>query len=104
MSLIKCSECGTDVSSLAAACPRCAAPIANQAAARAVGQSVTTTELTSKALKKQALLATMTACIGVVLLVAAEPASGTGAIGGLMAFGGLVWFIATRLRTWWHHG
>lgn len=104
MSLIKCPECGTEVSSLASACPKCAAPIAQATAAKAVGQSVTTTEATAKSLKKQMLYATALLCVGVVTIIGADTGSSASVVGVLLCLAGLVWFIATRARAWWHHG
>jgi uncharacterized membrane protein YiaA len=104
MSLIKCPECSTEVSSLATACPKCAAPIAQKASAQAVGQQVTTTELTAKRLKKHMLYATGLLCVGVVTIIGAETGSSASAIGVLLCVAGFGWFLATRVRSWWHHG
>jgi L-lactate permease len=104
MALIKCPECQTEVSSLATACPKCAAPIAQIAAAKAVGQQVTTTERTSKRIKKHALLSALLLIFGFIMVIGAGESNGMRTIGALIAAVGLVWFLTTRVRGWWHHG
>ncbi len=106
MAMIRCPECSTEVSSLAAACPKCAAPIANATAARAVGQGVTTTEMTSKALKKKRLASVGFIVVGVVVMMSAGSDSagdGMRAVGGIMLLAGLVLYIVVSAQKWWHH-
>lgn len=103
MSLIACPECGQQVSSLAASCPRCAAPIAQKEAAQAVGQQVTTTEATSKKIKAQKAWAIAFVIAGVFVAMAA-PGEGTSTAAGLMMVGGVIWYIVVAIRGWWHHG
>ncbi len=69
MALIKCGECGSDVSSNAASCPKCGNPIASAAQVRATGTPITTTQTTAKKFKGQQLAAAGVCCFGVVLMV-----------------------------------
>ena len=105
MALVKCPECGTEVSDKAAACPKCAYPIANPHQSPSPIK-VQTIEQTSKQIKLQILLSTLILLIGVVMFVfgAGTNESGPAGFGGLLAVVGLVWLIITYFRRWWHHG
>jgi hypothetical protein len=117
MSLVNCPDCGEPVSTRAKACPRCAHPInpsvrpavAAPSAPRAAPH-VQTIERTSKTLKGQIVASVLlvftgvlTTCGGMVVARETEGGSGAAQIGLLMFVGGTVWFIATRIRIWWHH-
>jgi len=65
MGLIKCSECGRDVSDKATACPACGAPIADAA----VGASIQTIEKTSKKLKAHYAIAVVVFFIGLIWFI-----------------------------------
>jgi proline racemase len=114
MPLMNCPECNQQVSGRAKACPKCAYPInpsvrpatpgAPLAASAAVAR-VQTVEQTSKALKGQVLASVLLVMAGTFMTCAsaAAEAPGFGAAAGLLAFAGVVWFIVTRIRIWWHH-
>lgn len=102
MSLVTCGECGKQVSNLAQACPGCGAPIAGATAAKAVGQPAVTTELTSKALKKQVLIAWLIVIVGLFMMFGDSPTAK--AIGGVFTLIGLLVAITAKARSWWHHG
>lgn len=89
MALTTCSECGTQISDKAAACPKCGAPRAG----------VVTTQQTAKRFKGAQLLGAAVMSAGMVALVAG--AAGWGA--GLM-MAGLGIFLVARARAWWAHG
>lgn len=110
MPLITCTDCGASVSDRAPTCPNCGAPIAAQPAPVASAIPVATIELTSKRLKRQLLLSALCIVVGLVWLISASAALGSGSggaggpiIGSLLMVGGVAWFIATRVRIWWHH-
>lgn len=104
MALIQCPECKSEVSSLASACPKCAAPITHAAAAKAVGQGVTTTEVTSKALKKRRLIS-LAMIFGGLLLAMSGPSDPSAGTAGMALFvAGIVYFIVVSVQKWWHHG
>lgn len=76
---------------------------------------VQTVEKTGKFWKAQMLLAAMMTIVGVIMVCAgvqsmqATRAAGgqvhaSGGIGGLLVFGGLIWFIVARVLAWWNHG
>jgi uncharacterized membrane protein YvbJ len=103
MALIKCSECGNDVSSNAATCPRCGNPIARAAETGAVGTQIVTTQVTAKKFKAHQLIAMLLCIIGVITIIAAHESSTTGV--GALIFGlGLILYFVARVRSWWHHG
>lgn len=85
---VNCNECGKEVSDKAISCMGCGAPIGESVGS---GTVLATTQATSKHLKTQILYALGAMVIGLFLL---------GIVGVIP---GLVWFIATRLRIWWHH-
>ncbi len=106
MALISCPECNNQVSSTAAACPRCGAPIAGALEARAAGASLTTVQETSKRLKLHTLGAVLLIIIGVFWLIAeinAVDGQGQAGISTLLIMAGLIWYFVTRFRIWWHH-
>jgi uncharacterized membrane protein YvbJ len=105
MALINCPECTKEVSTSAISCPNCGAPIAAAKEAEAAGAPLTTTQLTSKKLKGQQAIAVLMVIVGTIWLFVAmgqQPASGAG-LPLIITLVGLIWFIVTRVRTWWHH-
>ena len=99
MALIKCSECGNQVSSSAASCPKCGTPIASEG----IRTPLATIQRTSKTLKMQGCLGGVLFCIGVGVLVYGI-STGTGMVVGIaLTLIGIVWSLITRIRIWWHH-
>lgn len=107
MALISCPECNNQVSSTAAACPKCGAPIAEAVGSKAAGAPLTTVQETSKKLKLHIIISSIIFWMGVVWLFvninAAKQGGEPSAIPGLLLFIGVVWYIVTRFRIWWHH-
>jgi len=105
MAMIECAECGKSVSSRAASCPGCGAPIA--ADGESIGSGVahlTTTQATSKRLKLQTLISTVMILVGFVMVYAAyDLGHDTFPTGSILMAAGFVWFVVTRIRIWWHH-
>jgi hypothetical protein len=110
--LIKCSECGRQVSDKAESCPQCGAPIASALEAAAAGVKLRTIQQTSKGLKTHILISAVLFWGGIVwLIVIVRSASSGGVppspvvsmIAILMIVAGLVWYAVTKLRVWWHH-
>lgn len=95
MALIKCSECGKDISSQAPACPNCGKP---QAISGAVP---TTIEQTSKKWKKVHLVS-WGMIIGGLIFMGNDPAYGLGFWGGvnLIIFGIILRYIG-KIGAWW---
>jgi uncharacterized membrane protein YvbJ len=107
MALIKCPECGTEVSDRADSCPKCAYPITGGGTTQAHGGKIQTIEQTSKKYKLQQLLSTfLTIGSFIVMIVgfSGESSQGAGAFGMLGFIVGLIWFIGVRFISWWHHG
>ena len=103
MALIKCPECGNQVSTAAAACPHCGAPLSTKGA----GTPPTTIQLTSKRLKAHALLFMLLVLVGIVwfffTLGADETKPVPSAVAILMMLAGITGLVITKLCTWWHH-
>ena len=102
MALINCPECKNQVSSTAAACPKCGAPVSGSMGA---GTPLATTQLTSKRLKIQIVYSSLAFWIGVLWLVISclgeeETAS---PLAGILLTIGMIWYIVTKIRIWWHH-
>lgn len=94
MALIKCIECGIEVSDKADKCPKCAYPIStkeNEIKTQVIEQ-------TSKSLKMQLLTGTMILFFGFIFLF-------SGSMGAAATFLilGLIIVIYTRISIWWHH-
>jgi len=108
MALIKCPECGAQISSIAESCPKCAYPIAGGGSTQAHGGKIQTVEQTSKRYKLHQLLSSLLIIGSIVVMIAGssgnEPSSGGLAFGVLGLLVGLIWFIIARFMTWWHHG
>ena len=111
MAMIDCPECDREISDRAAACPNCGTPIADAADTAATGATLTTTQETSKRFKMQILCAWLMIIAGGIGLYkggermtdGAEPSLMTSAVPvALLAIGG-IWYIATKVRIWWHH-
>jgi predicted nucleic-acid-binding Zn-ribbon protein len=101
MALIKCSECGYEVSDKATACPKCGNPVATARDVAATGRPLTTTQATAKRFKGQQLLAAGLCAVGIILLVS----GGEGGVWGtLLLVAGFAWFLLARVIAWWHHG
>lgn len=107
MALINCPECNNQVSSTAAACPKCGAPIAEAQGSKSAGAPLTTTQETSKKLKLQMIFASIIFWVGLIWFFGEMSTANSGekpsdgAIWTLVI--GLVWYLVTRFRIWWHH-
>lgn len=109
MTLIICRECEKQVSSTAAACPHCGAPVAQ--AGRTVETPLATMQLTSKKLKLHRLLSSLVLWTGIIWLLVAlvasmqeRPVSRTSwAWASGLFIVGAVWSLRTKMRIWWHH-
>lgn len=99
MAIIKCPECGTEVSDKAEKCPKCACPIAGKSG------KIQTVELTAKKFKKQQLIAAPIAIVGCIIMVfsALNYLSIGTWLGGLLLAVGLIWTIIVEIKIWWHH-
>ncbi len=99
MALIKCSECGAEMSDLANACPKCAFPIKPN--------NVQTIEQTSKRLKLYYILSVFLILIGAMLSLngcsSDSSESNNIGFGGLLLIIGIIFFIVTKFRIWWNH-
>lgn len=95
MALIKCPECGLEVSDRASACPKCACPIGR-------GQLI---EQTGKQWKVIQLLGFLVCIVGVVVSCGSLGAENTFKLPGfLILLAGLIVFMLGRFGAWWHHG
>lgn len=108
MALVKCPECGIEVSSSADTCPKCAYPISGGGSTQAHGGKIQTVEQSSKRYKLQQLLSSLLIIGSVIAFIADlsenEPNSGVASLAILGIVVGLIWFIIVRFLTWWHHG
>ena len=107
MALMACPECAREISDKAPSCPGCGAPIASAAERRSVGVPLMTVQETSKRLKGHILVSALLFWGGIIWLVSAGSAGSanadTGVVATLSMFGGLVLYIVTKFRIWWHH-
>jgi len=107
MPLIACPDCSTQVSDRAPTCPQCGAPIAGRQEAAAAGALLTTVQETSKRLKVHILIAALCFWVGLigtnVLMFDARTGVALTIIPSLLTVVGLLWYIVTKFRIWWHH-
>jgi uncharacterized OB-fold protein len=101
MALIKCGECGNEVSTKASSCVNCGAPISTSKEIKAVGSKLYTTQATSKKLKLHSLISSGLIILGIIMLANSGSEPTTTPI--LLMLLGLFWFILNRVRIWWHH-
>ncbi len=93
MALIKCSECGVEVSDQADKCPKCACPISPVVDS----EKAQVIEQTSKSLKGQLAISVIVVFLGFIMLPFYS------GVGIFFLVGGLVAVIAIKVSIWWHH-
>ena len=104
MALIKCHECGDQISDKAAACFKCGAPVATSEEYVATGTQLTTVQETSKKLKKRVIISLCLILFGTLLgVVMKDNPKGPGLLPGLMILAGITLYIVTKGKIWWHH-
>jgi len=106
MALINCSECKKEVSDKAASCPHCGAPIFIARESKAAGALLTTVQETSKKLKAHKVIASLMFWFGIGWVIVDTNAivrPGESIAAPAMTSIGLLWYIVTRFRIWWHH-
>jgi len=95
MALIKCIECGTEVSDLAEKCPKCAYPISS----KKEESKVQIIEQTSKKLKMQLAIGSVLLILGFIFW----GMFGSDSIGIIFLILGVIMVISTKVSIWWHH-
>lgn len=104
MPLMPCPECAREVSSTAVACPGCGAPIATRSETVAAGVPLQTVQETSKRLKAHILISSLMFWAGAIwFFTAGVSDEGMIVVSMLLMLGGLVYYIVTKSRIWWHH-
>jgi len=103
MALIKCPDCGTEVSDKAEKCPKCHCPIANTGKE----EKPQVVELTSKKLKLQMIWAILLIPFGLIVIFLGTLGKNFNSIilfiGFLMMIIGAIWAIIIKTKIWWHH-
>lgn len=101
MSIIKCSECGHDVSENATACPNCGNPLVTT---RMFGDNKPLTiQKTLKKWKFMKLISWVFLVLGVISVLSNDEGIGLG-IGITGIFLGIVGLITATLGAWWSNG
>ncbi|MCK4705825.1 MAG: zinc-ribbon domain-containing protein [Gammaproteobacteria bacterium] len=108
MSLIRCSECNSDVSDKASTCPKCGAPISNDNESVGSGVHLKTVQETSKKFKLQTLLSVSFIIVGgvwsfVSVSAVTEGIAEPSPAGAYILLIGIIWYLINRFRIWWHH-
>lgn len=117
MSLIKCLECGSDISDQALSCPHCGVPI-NQETSKRVDLNIDKYEITSKKWKKYLAYAIPLLVIGLplffynlmvgMMMSATDQNMGnTGIwffIGLVLSIVGGILFLIAKFGNWWERG
>ena len=100
MSVKNCRECRGLVSTEAVACPHCGAPVST----RAVGTAIQPIERTAKSLKSRVVISLLCFLVGVIWAITATNTGANRTWPLLLCLFGLLWFLETKARIWWHHG
>ena len=95
MAMIKCPECGTEVSDKAEKCPKCAYPIQSTQ----TEEKTQTIQQTSKKLKKHIIFSVLALIVGVIFLFIKSISW----LGVLLIIVGIAWYIITKFNIWWRH-
>jgi len=99
MALITCKECGQKISSLAAACPGCGAPV------ETAGGKTHVIEATGKKWKTVQLIGMIVLVIGIFSCIASTRGpDGSYGVGVSIPWIGLAVYLFGRVSAWWHHG
>ncbi len=99
MALIKCPECGKQISSAAGSCPGCGHPIKG---AQTQARQVVTVEQTGKKWKLLQLIAALMLIFGVFGVIA-NAGNSEPTLAAPVTIGGFALLIAARFGAWWHH-
>ncbi len=104
MALIKCTECGKDISDKAIACPNCGNPLATVQK----DESLVTIQATKKKWKFVKLLSWIVFIFGLIMLFS-NSVSGTFndpklGVGLTLAFFGFIGIIVGKFGAWWSNG
>lgn len=96
MALIKCPECGKEISDRAISCPACGRPIVQ----------ATPIEITGKKWKRLQLLCALAILSGIIICGFGTTLEGSGVLffGAFLSIGGLVGYFLVKVAAWWHHG
>lgn len=94
MPMIKCPDCGREISDAALNCPGCGRPMGKGAYAG----STVTTQATGKSWKAIQLVGGLGLVIGIPLVFVMMP------VGVGLCIVGLCVYIAGRVGAWWYHG
>lgn len=104
MALIKCTECGKDISSKAISCPNCGNPISSLNSAE-LDKDVVTIQLTQKKWKKHKLISTTLLIIGFIMIMNGLAENSAFAIYGFfLVFIGFLWALVAKFGAWWTTG
>lgn len=104
MALINCTECQGQVSELAKSCPHCGAPIKDIVDTGSEGERLTTTQVTSKALKEKVAIAYIIMLIGIGFMGFSPWIDYGFRIGFCITLLGCFLQIKNKIVIWWNHG
>lgn len=102
MALIKCPDCGTEVSDSAQVCTKCGRPIAGGNSDVAHTTHVTV-EKTKKSLKIQQLFSIILIIASVILIIMKNSDGGDASYDYIGLGIGIVWLILVKIAIWWNH-
>ncbi len=102
MPLVKCSDCGHEISDQAPACINCGRPIRPDPADQK-GKKVVT-ELTSKNIKSVQAVGALLVVVGGFLFFKSTESSAYTIYSSISFVSGLVILLCSEISRWWHHG
>lgn len=101
MALVKCKECGKEVSNKAEICVECGFPLSKK---KNGSEEIKTQQKTRKSLKLQLLLSKIMMILGFVLAFGYSQMKDDKVIIYICVFVvGIILYVASRVRIWWNH-
>lgn len=101
MALVKCKECGKEISNKAEICVECGFPLSKK---KNGSEEIKTQQKTRKSLKLQLLLSKIMMILGFVLAFGYSQMKDDKVIIYICVFVvGIILYVASRVRIWWNH-
>lgn len=102
MAIIKCPECGAEVSDKAEKCPKCAYPIIVVNSEEKI-QTVQLTRKKYKLLQLSSCLVLFISWFIIAFSLLSKSVAGV-IFGFLLLFFSFIWALIVVIKVWWHHG
>ncbi|MDY0117646.1 MAG: zinc ribbon domain-containing protein [Sulfurimonadaceae bacterium] len=110
MALIECPECKNQVSEYALTCPNCGTPIARTEENKSDGDAHSTKQELNKKFKLYTIISSVLFWVGIIVFLInfknnneSNDLKVVMIASASLAIIGLVWYLVTKVRTWWNN-